>query len=253
MNNYSNVRILIFALLTGMLYSCAPRPIVINNDFVLSSRNPSEVLYELRKPDVAVNGISGRARAQYSGPGSSERSTVTFASDRDRTLLVFRNSLGIEGGRLLVEPDSVTFYNRIEQVAQKVGADNHDALFDNGIYAVNMLSILNPDLEKRSPRRIYENESAWRITFDDHVSMVFDKSNGDLMQFDFRVLNNFAFSTYLFANYTEIDGYRFPRNIQITTVDKKANIFLNMQSYVVNPAYLDLTLDIPGHVRIDRQ
>jgi hypothetical protein len=252
MNLQPSIKNALFLLTVAFLYSCAPKSLTLEGDFVQSSRNASEVLDQIRMPEIAVQSITGRARAQYSGPGSSERSAVSFASDRDRTLLIFRNSLGIEGGRLLVEPDSVTLYNRIEQTAQRVSSDNHDVMFDNGFYAVNMLSILSPDLKNRVPRRIYENDSAWRITFDDHVSMNFSKETGDLLQFEYRILNNFAFSTYLFANFMEVSGYRFPRNIQITTNDRRSNIYLVIQSYEVNPPILELSLNIPGHVRIDR-
>ena len=50
----------------------------------------------------------------------------------------------------------------------------------------------------------------------------------------------------------EVAGYRLPRNIQITTKDKRSNIYLSIQSIEVNPAFLDMTLNIPSHVRIER-
>lgn len=240
-------------LILGMTGACsAPKNIVLNGEFVPSDRNPADVLRGLRGLETPIEGISGRARAQYSGPGNSERSGVLFSSDRKRTLMVFRNNLGIEGASLLVEPDSVTFYNRIDQFAQKVSNSDHDVLFENGFYAVNLLNVLNPDLQDRSPRRIFESETAWRIVFDDQVTMVFDKQTGDLLQYELYILNNFAFSTYLFGNYVEVAGYRLPRNIQITTKDKRSNIYLSVQSIEVNPAFLDMTLNIPSHVRIER-
>lgn len=233
--------------------SCkSPGSIVLNGDFVASGRNAQEVLTEMRRPEVPIEGLSGRARAQYSGPGSSERSTVVFSSDRDRTLMIFRNSLGIEGGKLLVETDSVTFYNRVDQFAQKISAGNHDALFSNGFYAVNLLGVINPIFEERRARRVYENDTSWRIVFDNLDVMVFDKHTGDLLQYELYIMNNFAFSTYLFGNYTEIGGYRLPRNIQITTKDKRSNIFLTVQSYDVNPSVMDFSMDIPSHIRIER-
>lgn len=242
-------------VLVGVLVfsSCkSPGSIVLNGDFVASGRNAQEVLNEVRRPEIPIEGLSGRARAQYSGPGSSERSTVVFSSDRDRTLMIFRNSLGIEGGKLLVETDSVTFYNRVDQFAQKISAGNYDVLFSNGFYAVNLLGVINPVFEERQARRVHENDSSWRIVFDNQDVMVFDKQTGDLLQYELYIMNNFAFSTYLFGNYTEIGGYRLPRNIQITTKDKRSNIFLTVQSYDVNPPVMDFSMDIPSHIRIER-
>lgn len=242
-----------FLLPAMALVSCrTPSPIRINGEFVPSSRNASEVLDQIRSQKVPVEGISGRARAQYSVPGNSERSAVIFTSDRYRTLMVFRNNLGIEGGRLLVEQDSVTFYNRIDQFAQKVSIDDHNTLFDQGFYAVNLLNLLDPDLSQRRPLRIFESDDAWRIYFDDQVVMIFDKATGDLLQYEMRIMNNFAFSTYMFGNFTELGGYRLPRSIQITTNDRRSNIFLQVQSYEINPPVIDTDLDIPGHIRVER-
>ncbi len=230
----------------------SPKNIVLNGEFIPSNRNAADVLAGLRGLETPIEGVSGRARAQYSGPGNSERTGVIFSSDRDRTLMIFRNNLGIEGASLLVEPDSVTFYNRIDQSAQKVSNNDHNTLLENGFYAVNLLNILNPNMLNRVPRRAFESEKAWQITFDDQISMIFDKATGDLLQYDLYILNNFAFSTYLFGNYMEVAGYRLPRNIQITTKDKRSNIYLSVQSIEVNPALLDMTLNIPSHVRIER-
>jgi hypothetical protein len=240
-------------LVAGVLVSCSsPRELSLNGDFQASSRNGSEVLAELNRPQVLIQGLSGRARAQYSGPGSSERSTVIFESDRVKTLMTFRNNLGIEGGKLYIDADSVTWYNRIDQVAQRVSVKNTDVLTSQGLYAVNLLKLLNPDFKSVRPRRVYENETSWRMDFDDRNTYVFDKNSGDVVQMEQFTLNNFAFSTYIFGSFAEVNGYRLPRNIQVTTKDRRSTIFLSIGSYEVNPARLDFNLDLPSHVRIDR-
>lgn len=244
----------VFALFAVLLISgCKPRPIVLDDDFAPSNRNPQEILDLVDSPDIPISGLTGRARAQYSGPGVSDRSTVSFSSDRDRTLLIFRNNLGIEGARLLVEPDSVTLYNRIDQTAQRIGTSKQDVLLDYGFYAVNLLNVLNPDFENRTPRRVLENDTSWQIIFLDNSRMVFDKSSGLLKKIEFQTQSSFDFSSYLFDNHVRIDNYWLPRSIQILSRDKKSSIFLNIQSFEVNPPLPRLTLDIPSHVRIDRQ
>lgn len=246
-------RLVLVVLVAVILAACSsPNKLNIEGDFQASSRNGTEILAELNRPQVLIQGLSGRARAQYSGPGSSERSTVIFESDRVKTLMTFRNNLGIEGGKLYIDADSVTWYNRIDQVAQRVSIHHTDVLTDQGLYAVNLLKLLNPDFQSVRPRRVYENETSWRIDFDDRNTYVFDKNAGDIVQMEQFTLNNFAFSTYLFGNFADVNGYRLPRDIQITTKDRRSNIFLSVGSYEVNPARLDFNLDLPSHVRIDR-
>lgn len=222
-------------------------------NFEPSAQNATELLARLRPLYTPVATLSGRGRAQISGPGTSERSTITFASDRDRTLLTFRNSLGIEGGRLLVEPDSVTLYNRIDQYAQRIGVRDQDIMLENGFYAVNMLSVLDPDLLARQPRRAFENQESWMIVFDDQSRMTFDRATGYLTRFDLPGMQNLTFSAYIFGNHVTSDGYAMPRTIQIISNDRRTTVTIQVQSFEINAAMPELRLDIPPQVRIIRQ
>jgi hypothetical protein len=242
-------------IVLALLAACTPRVVSIEEGeevFVPSSRNATEVLEQIRSQQPPLQTLGGRGRVQLSTPGNTERSTVVFVSDRTRTLLTFRNSLGIEAGKLLVEPDSVTLYNRIEQEAQRVSAADQDVLLNNGFYAINMLSVLSPDLEERSPRTLHESADSWRFTFDDHSRMVFSKETGELTRMEFRVLSPIAFSTFLFANQMNSGNYRLPRNIQILSNDRRSNIYLTVQSYEINPANPQFDLNIPSNVIIYR-
>lgn len=248
-------KLLPFAFVLLLFAACTPRIVTIEEGdevFVPSSRNAAQVLEEIRGNQPPILALSGRARAQLSTPGSTDRSSVIFVSDRTRTLLTFRNSLGIEAGKLLVEPDSVTLYNRIDQYAQRVSASNQDVLLDNGFYAVNMLNVLSPNLENLVPRSLHESDESLRFTFDDHSRMVFSKSTGELIRMEFRVLSPVAFSTYLFANAMNVSGHSLPRNIQVLSNDRRSSIYLTIQSYEVNPGNLNFNLDIPSNITIQR-
>lgn len=244
----------VFVLLV-LLAACTPRVVSIEEGdeiFVPSQRNPAEVLEQIRGQQPALHTLGGRGRVQLSTPGNTERSTVVFVSDRSRSLLTFRNSLGIEAGKLLVEPDSVTLYNRIDQYARRVSIAEQDLLLDSGFYAVNMLSVLNPDLEERYPRTLHESADSWRFTFEDHSRMVFSRETGTLTRLEFRVMDPTAFSTFLFANHVETGGFRLPRNVQILSNDRRSNIFLTVQSYDINPPQPQFDLNIPSGVTIFR-
>lgn len=231
---------------------CRPRPISFDDSFSASGVNPAELINRLELPEAPIEGLSARGRAQYSAPGSSDRSTIVFASDRTRTLLTLRNSLGIEGARLLVDSDSITIYNRVEQTAQRISRGRQDTMLDYSFYAVNLLSVLSPDFDSYSPRSVLENDTSWMILFADQTRMVFNKSDRRLTRIDFHTHSPFDFSTYLFANHVQVNGYWLPRNIQILSRDKKSTILLQIQSYEVNPPGLSFELDIPSNIRIER-
>lgn len=235
--------------------SCSPRPVTIDTPegFEPSARNPAEILEKMtHRAEEPMLGLRGRARAQLSSPGNSERSSIQFASDRKRTLITFRNNLGIEGGRLLVEPDSVTLYNRVDQFVRKVSVKDRETLLDHGFYAVNILSVLEPDFSALTPRRVHESATAWQITFSDNTRMVFDKETRNLIQIEYYETNPAAFSSYLFSGHTRVSGKSVPSNIQILSRDRKSSIFLSIQSVEVNPSGLRLDLEIPPNIPIRR-
>ncbi|MCC5927265.1 MAG: DUF4292 domain-containing protein [Bacteroidetes bacterium] len=235
--------------------ACSPRAVSIEEGdevFVPSQRNPTEVLEQIQGQQPPLHTLGGRGRVQLSSPGNTDRSAVLFISDRERTLLTFRNSLGIEAGKLLVEPDSVTLYNRIDQYARRVSTSDQDALLESGFYAVNMLSVLSPDMEERSPRSLHESAESWRFTFDDHTRMFFSRDTGELTRMEFRVMSPVAFSTYLFANRMDEQHYYLPRNIQILSNDRRSNIFITIQSYDINPSNPQFDLNIPSSITIFR-
>jgi len=247
------IRYVALLMTVVLAVGCSPRVVTIeesNETFSASNRNPAEVLEQLRRNNPDLDGLSGRGRVQVSMPGSTERSTIVFTSDRQRSLLIFRNSLGIETGRLLVEPDSVTLYNRIENYVQRVSTANQDVLLDNGFYAVNMLNVLSPDFETLRPRTLLESEDSWMITFEDRSRMVFRKSDGNLTRVEYHLSNPTAFSSYLFADSITVNGYELPRNIQILSNDRQSAIYLTVQDYQVNPAGLNLDPGIPPNTTV---
>jgi outer membrane lipoprotein-sorting protein len=126
-------------------------------------------------------------------------------------------------------------------------------MLENGFYAVNMLSVLDPDIRERRARRAYENPDSWMIVFDDQSRMTFDRTTGNLTRYDMPMMHNLAFSTYLFGNHVRIAGYAMPQNIQILSNDRRTAVTIQVQSYEVNAAISELTLDIPAHIRIIRQ
>lgn len=229
------------ALLAGfLLMSCAPKPIVLNEGNFEYSRKPGGEILESLFPDSSfAQSARGTARIQASSPDFSERGAMDFTSDRTRSLATLRNSLGIEGYRILIEPDSTTVYNRIDRVAQRFSTA--EALF-----SIPLLDILNPDFAKKSVLRLYENETYWYFMFSDGTGAIVTKSGGKLKRYDSET------ATFLYEDVRHVSGVPMARRIQWLSADKKSNIFLNIQSIEIHPDPLDFDLKLPVGTRIER-
>lgn len=138
-----------------LLMSCAPKPIVLNEgSFDFSRKSGADVLASVFPASAFASGVQGTARIQASSPDFTERGAMDFVTDRTRSLATLRNTLGIEGYRILIEPDSTTVYNRIERVAQRFPTDQ-------ALFAFPLLEIMNPDFREKTVQRLYENDTYW--------------------------------------------------------------------------------------------
>jgi hypothetical protein len=223
-----------------LVMSCAPKPIVLNEGSFDASRKPgAEVLASVFPASAYADGITGSARIQASSPEFTERGAMDFATDRTRSLATLRNTLGIEGYRILIEPDSTTVYNRIDRIAQRFATD--EALF-----SFPLLEIMNPDFRVKTLARLYENETYWYFRFADGSGAIVTKKSGLLKRYD--ALG----ATFLYEDVRPVRGVPMARRIQWLSADKKSNIFLNIQAVEINPSTMEFDLVLPEGTRIQR-
>lgn len=223
-----------------LLMSCAPKPIVLNEgSFEYSRKSGSEVLGTLFPDSAYADGIQGTARIQASSPDFTERGAMDFITDRTRSYATLRNTLGIEGYRILIEPDSTTVFNRIDRIAQRFPTD--EALF-----SIPLLEILNPDFRQKTVQRLYENETYWYFRFSDGSGVIVTKRSGLLKRYDA------IGATFLYEDVRPVQGVPMARRIQWLSADKKSNIFLNIQAVDINPSSMEFDLVLPAGTRIQR-
>lgn len=223
-----------------LLMSCAPKPIVLNEgSFEASRKSGTDVLASVFPASAFADGIQGTARIQASSPDFTERGAMDFVTDRSRSLAALRNSLGIEGYRILIEPDSTTVFNRIDRIAQRFATD--EALF-----SFPLLEILNPDFRVKTVDRLYENDTFWYFRFSDGSGAIVTKKSGLLKRYD--ALG----ATFLYEDVRPVRGVPMARRIQWLSADKKSNIFLNIQAVDINPSTMEFDLVLPEGTRIQR-
>ncbi len=240
----------LFVILSG----CAPPEIL---QLETGTFAPSEIEKELffeRYAEVnhSLNTISGRAGVQISEPGHTERANIRFRSDRNHSLLLVSNNLGIEGGRIYSDPDSVIIYNRIEEVAHKMSHEDASWFYLNGIGAMNLIRMLHPITEPGEIEDIYESEDFFLVFTRHGEQHYLSRDRMILRRTERRTHHPEAYSTFNFDNFAEIEGFRLPRRIQILSSDEKSNIFLAIRALEVNPSELEFDPGIPGDVDLIR-
>ncbi|HYX06291.1 MAG TPA: hypothetical protein VE912_06115, partial [Bacteroidales bacterium] len=83
--------------------------------------------------------ISGKGKAIVSEPGNSDRITIYFTGNRDSSKVTIKNRIGIEGGQMLADRDSILIYNSVDKVARKITIQNAYSTNLDGLASINIL------------------------------------------------------------------------------------------------------------------
>jgi hypothetical protein len=249
-------RLALFLTIAVLFHACKPAERLAlepqPGGFSPSDITAPEVLSAMPNSGKTIYSLDGRARAQISRPGVSERAMVTFVSDRNQTLISLRNNLGIEGGRIYADRDSVTIYDRIEQQAWRADIDRSHELLLNGFSAFNLIDFIDPVLNADQVDSVFENEERYKLVFFDGKTVIFSRQDYLIEQIVFKAPDPEFFSTFVFENYAGLDGYKLPRTIRIFSQDGRSVIHLVTQTLEINRNNLDFDIGIPSDITINR-
>ena len=169
-------------------------------------------------PDYSgeLHTMSGRGRALVSEPGNSNRVTVDFESNRSRSLLTIRTSIGVEGGQILIEPDSLLIYNKVDDIAQKVSPAQSALSSVGSIASLNMLDLFNFRVEVDDIEQIFDNDDTYLLLLSDRATVEVDKGSGLVRRVDrSRSPKPIPYLSIEYDGYAGISGFQLPRKIVI--------------------------------------
>jgi hypothetical protein len=222
-----------------------------------------EELYEVKIP---LNGIiesipnysgelisvKGKGRALVSEPGNSDRITIDFETDTLLSLLTFKNRIGITGGSMLVDRDSILIYNKIDKYAQKVSVQDGRMTNLNELASVNLLDLMNFKIEIEDVEKILQSDTEYILGFYNKGIARINKKTGTVSYIEQARSSGLPYSSLTYENYGEIDGYTLPRKITILSADRNSQVVFQVRTLEVNPSKLDLNIDIPDDIVIER-
>jgi hypothetical protein len=248
-----------FLLFTGCSPRLSPDGQGLQMEGLSESETPADSLISYMKEQQGVaqhpegvQAIRGRAAARVSMPGSSEQATLRFTSDPQQSLLSFRNNLGIEGGRIYANTDSVLIYDRIEKTARKMSVEASRYALLNGFTAFNIITLLFPEIQTRPAPRVFEDAERWVILTDSGQQYEIGKENGLLRRVRNPSADPKAYNQFIFSEYASIDGIKLPRRIQILSNDEESSIFLLVQALEINPEAPGFDPQIPDDIQVER-
>ena len=207
-----------------------------------------------RIPNYAGELVSakGKGRALVSEPGNSDRITIDFETDTVLSLLTIKNRIGITGGSMLVDADSILIYNKIDKYAQKVSVQDGRMTNLNELASVNLLDLLNFKIEIEDVEKILQSDTEYILGFYNKGIARINKKSGTVSYVEQARSSGLPYSALTYESYGEIDGYTLPRKITILSADRNSQVVFQIRTLEVNPSKVDLTIDIPDEIVIER-
>lgn len=236
-----------------LLYGCGtPRTATDFEDLELAPVTPDSVVSLIPDYGEELQTLTGSGRALVSEPGNSERVTVQFQSDREKSLLTIRTSIGIEGGQILIDRDSLLIYNKIDNIAQKVSPERSSLSSVGSIASLNMLDLFNFRVDSEEIDRIFVDRDSYIILLQNSTTIEVEKSSGHVLRVD-RSLSTppVPYRSIEYEGYARISGFQLPRKITIFSGDGQSRATFLVQQLYVNgklpPLKIELQEDTPIH------
>lgn len=218
------------------------------NQFEKSELSPASVL-----PDTALpfQSLSGKSKVQFYGKQINERANATFKANRERSLIKLSNSLGIEGVHLLITPDSVTEYNRVDEMVTKTSLRNYQEATNTIKIPLHLYQLFFP-WRSISWGSAFENEQYLQLRAPGAVLYV-EKESGDITEYmQWRKKDNVRIKA-LYDAYTNVNGFSVPRKIQVFVYDeteenaKPERLYILIQK-IEATGYKEISLSYPDSV-----
>ncbi|NBC03176.1 MAG: DUF4292 domain-containing protein [Bacteroidetes bacterium] len=222
-------------------------------DVAEASISVDQLLESVPNYRESLQTISGRGRAIVSEPGNSERVTLQFLSNRDESLITVRNSVGIEGGQIFVNSDSLLVYNRVDKFAEKVPLNQGKLTSVGSIASINMLDLFNYTVTKPDVNKLFETDNLYVALLVNEVRVQVSKESGRVLEVNVPDGNQIVpYSRIIYEGYGEIEGFQLPRKITIFSQDGESRATLLVQSLEINEELPQLGIELPDDIPIYR-
>lgn len=236
-----------------LLPGCTSTQKLSKTDYHPSSKNATQVVDQLPNYNETLKTAEGKGRAIVSEPGNTERVTLIFASNRNKSLVTVRNSIGIQGGQLLTDGDTLLVYNKVDKYARKIPVRGGNLDHINRLASLNILDILSYTVRSEDVHNVLENDQSFQLLLSTETKVFINKESYHINEIIQPEGSELPYSKIQYEGYTEINGYMLPRRITIFGAEQKSKIALQLSNLELNSTIDSLTIELPDDIRIYHQ
>jgi hypothetical protein len=242
-----NLKSTIILFVTLLLFAGCRTPVELLETGELVSADISAEEFKDLIPDYSgtLETLSGTGRAFISQPGNNDRITLDFHSDKEASLVTFRNRIGIEGGQVLVRDDSVLVYNRIDKIAEKVSLRDANLTEVGSLATINLIDLFHYPAVREEISEVFQDDQYYVAATETGTRITIDKENGFIMDLQTAPDSDRPYSRINYETYERQDGFYLPRKITIFSSNGDTRVVLLVRQLQTNRQLPALEIDIP--------
>lgn len=249
--NYFYVMVVICSCL--VITACSGPRIIEEDDFRSSDVSADSLVRQMPIYSNSLRTLEGKARAVVSEPENTERVRINFSSNRSKSLVTVRNSLGIEGGKLLTDGDTLLIYDKIEKFARKIPVRGANLDRINRLASLNILDMINYTVRTDNVRSVQENRNFYLLLLHSGTNIYLHKDTYLVAQVEEPVDSELPYSKILYNGYDTISEFILPRRITIFGSEGDSKIDLQLTALDLNPELDSLAIELPDDITVYRQ
>lgn len=245
--------VFIFYWLAGALFiiaGCSSTEPLSDEEFAESDKSAKEITAEIPNYRQDLTSLSGSGRAVVSEPENTERVRLNFSSNRQKSLVTVKSGVGIEGGQMLTDGDSLLVYNKVDNYARHISVEDDELSNLDNLASLNILDIISFNVDQQEVESVQENKSHFKLELTSGTQLWVDQSNHSITRIQQPENSDLPYSRIDFQNFDTLEGYLLPRRITIYSADQRSKVDFLVQSLEINPELESLAIDLPDDIKI---
>ncbi len=235
------------------LAACSSSKELSDTEYHKSTADISAVISEIPNYQGNLQTLEGKGRAIVSEPGNTERVTIQFSSNRSKSLVKVRNGLGVEGGELLTDGDTLLVYNKVDKFARKIPIRGGNLNHINKLASLNILEMINYPVREDEVTAMRESENLFRLHLSSGTEIYVDKKTYLVKEVVHPNHSQLPYSKITYDSYATMKGFTLPRRISIFGAKGESKISLQLTALELNPQLGNLIINLPDDIPIYHQ
>lgn len=250
-------RLLVFIVMIGVLSGCARTRPVGRIEAELPSgfpgHAPSQIQSLVERSADSLRALRVRAALSLSTPERSGRFSADIRERRDDSLYISLSpGLGIEAARVLVTPDSVFLYDRMENQLTYGAIEEAGSLLpipvDLGSLFQNLAGTLVPRVD--AEWRVLADSTTYQLLSPDETRLyVVDPRIWRVIRYEERTLGGQLIEERIFSAFAPVEGIYVPQQLRFRRPFEESTVALTYRRLEVNPDGMSFDLNLRSDTR----